>query len=135
MAFDYGKRRIGVAVGNRLVATAQPLGSIQFSSNEALFQEINTLLRDWQPTLLLVGLPLYPDGKPHQMTREAQRFSNRLSGRYRLPVTLVDERYSSVEAERRHTQDSDAEAACIILEQYLSESSRFELQPEVSPRE
>ena len=85
------------------------------------------LLREWQPDLLVVGLPRHPDGTPHAMTQLATRFGNQLNGRFNLPVAWVDERYSSVDAEARLRERGDdrsqldAEAACVILQQYLDE--------------
>jgi putative Holliday junction resolvase len=126
LAFDYGEKRIGVAVGNSLTRSARPLVVVQNRSREYRFDAVGKLIGEWKPDALVVGLPMHPDGTPHEMTQLAKRFGNQLNGRFNLPVTWVDERYSSVEAEagmrangRSGTDMLDAEAACIILQQYL----------------
>lgn len=129
LAFDYGEQRIGVAVGNSLTRSARPLVVLQNRNREYRFEAVGKLLAEWKPDALVVGLPMHPDGTPHAMTQLAKRFGNQLNGRFNLPVTWVDERYSSVEAEasmrgsgRASARDSamlDAEAACVILQQYL----------------
>src|SRR5258708_38862383 len=126
LAFDYGEKRIGVAVGNSLTRSARPLVVVQNRSREYRFEAVGKLIDEWKPDALVVGLPMHPDGTPHEMTQLAKRFGNQLNGRFNLPVTWVDERYSSVEAEagmrakgRAGADMLDAEAACIILQQYL----------------
>lgn len=129
LAFDYGEKRIGVALGNVLAHSARPLTVIQNRNRDYRFEAVGALLREWQPDLLVVGLPSHPDGTPHAMTQLAKRFGNQLNGRFNLPVVWVDERYSSVDAEARlrdrgdSTDQLDAEAACVILQQYLDERS------------
>jgi putative holliday junction resolvase len=129
LAFDYGEKRIGVALGNVLTQSARPLTVIQNRNREYRFEAVGALLREWQPDLLVVGLPSHPDGTPHAMTQLAKRFGNQLNGRFNLPVVWVDERYSSVDAEARLRErgdgldELDAEAACVILQQYLDERS------------
>jgi putative holliday junction resolvase len=98
LAFDFGERRIGVAVGEHLLATANPLTTIDNESNEIRFQIIATLIKEWQPKLLVVGLPLSLDGTEHAVTQLCKKFARRLNGRFNLPIILIDERYSSVEA-------------------------------------
>lgn len=130
LAFDYGEKRIGVALGNVLTRNARALTVIANKSRDYRFEAIGALLREWRPDLLVVGLPSHPDGAPHFMTQHAQRFGNQLNGRFNLPVVWVDERYSSVDAEARMRERGervgrdvhvDAEAACVILQQYLDE--------------
>ncbi len=127
LAFDYGEKRIGVALGNGLTRSARALTVIQNRSRDYRFEAIGALIREWQPNLLVVGLPTHQDGTPHAMTQQATRFGNQLNGRFNLPVAWVDERYSSVDAEaqlrerRGDTSQLDAEAASIILQQYLDE--------------
>lgn len=121
LAFDFGQKRTGVASGNRIAHTAQALTSIHAEQTEARFAQIQKLIAQWQPDALVVGIPAHPDGTAHEMTRLAQKFARQLAGRFALPVHEVDERYSSVEAESRHAQDVDAEAAAILLEQFFSE--------------
>ena len=120
LAFDFGTRRTGVAVGNRLTRTAQPLKTIA-AQGDALFAPIAAILQEWQPDALVVGVPRHPDGNAHDMTQRAQRFARQLAGRFHLPVHEVDERYSSVEAAAQGARDLDAESARIILEQFLRE--------------
>jgi putative pre-16S rRNA nuclease len=98
LAFDFGTRRIGVAVGNSISGTAQPLTALSGEQNEQRFAAIEALIREWQPAALVVGLPCNDDGTPHEMTRLCQRFANRLKGRFNLPTILVDERYTSAAA-------------------------------------
>ncbi len=129
LGFDYGEKRIGVALGNALTHSARPLTVIQNRNRDYRFEAVGALLREWQPDLLVVGLPTHPDGTPHVMTQLAKRFGNQLNGRFNLPVVWVDERYSSVDAEARLRErgegldELDAEAACVILQQYLDERS------------
>lgn len=126
LAFDYGERRIGVAIGNTLLRQARALTILPNLNRESRFNEVGRLIGEWQPSALVVGLPLHPDGTPHAMTQQARRFGNQLNGRFGLPVTWVDERYSSVAAAHamgasRKGEPVDAEAARIILQQYFDE--------------
>jgi len=120
LAFDFGLKRIGVAVGNSLLKQAQPLTIIDAATNDAKFAAITTLLQQWQPARCIVGLPLHPDGAAHAMTERCRRFANQLHGRFSLPVLLVDERYSSAVIPQRRGERIDAEAAAIILQQYFA---------------
>lgn len=120
LGFDFGVRRIGVAIGNTLTCSARPLSQIDARVSERSFEAIERLLREWQPHKLVVGRPLHPDGARHAMTDRCERFARQLNGRFRLPVELVDERYSSVDAAAAGASDAlDAESAAIILRQYL----------------
>ena len=101
LAFDFGEKRIGVAVGNSISRTAQPLLTIQDERNAPRFAAIAGLIGEWQPAALVVGAPCNDDGSPHELTRLCQRFANRLKGRFGLPVILVDERYTSTAASSR----------------------------------
>ncbi|WP_435627630.1 Holliday junction resolvase RuvX [Candidatus Ferrigenium straubiae] len=98
LAFDFGTRRIGVAVGNTLLRSANPLTTIDEEKTDARFAMIAALLAEWQPCALVVGLPSNDDGTPHELTALARRFANRLKGRFNLPAILVDERYTSLSA-------------------------------------
>lgn len=118
LALDFGLKRTGFAVGNRLLGTAQPQGTIT-AEGDARFVKIAHQLHTWQPDALVVGVPYHPDGAEHENTLRARRFARQLRGRYKLPVFEVDERYSTTEALERGAQDADAMAACIILEQFL----------------
>ena len=123
MAFDYGTRRVGVAVGNSITRAGQALKTITAVNADALFKEIERLLAEWQPNQLVVGLPTHPDGAEHEMTAKSRRFGNQLHGRFNLPVDWVDERYSSVvlENDADMHDNLDAHSAALILEQYFAE--------------
>ena len=123
MAFDYGTRRVGVAVGNSISKRGQALKTIAAPSSDVLFKEIDCLLKEWQPDQLVVGRPVHPDGASHEMTAKAVRFGNQLHGRFHLPVHWVDERYTSVVLEgNADVRDNlDAHSAVIILEQFFAE--------------
>ena len=126
LAFDYGERRVGVAVGNTLLGQARPLRTLALTG-DARFAAIGALLQEWQPDALVVGVPFHPDGAEHENTRRARRFARQLHGRFGLPVVEVDERWSTTEAQAqagvrpRGVADAglDARAAAVILEQYL----------------
>lgn len=118
LALDFGLKRTGLAVGNRLLKTAQPQGSIH-AEGDARFNKIGDTIREWLPDALVVGVPFHPDGAEHENTRRARKFGRQLAGRFRLPVFEVDERYSTTEALTAGAKDADAMSACIILEQFL----------------
>ncbi|MFN4361474.1 MAG: Holliday junction resolvase RuvX [Hylemonella sp.] len=118
LALDFGLKRTGVAVGNRLLRQAQPRPTIR-AEGDARFEKIALLLQEWQPDALVVGVPFHPDGAPHENTARAQKFARQLRGRFGLPVHEVDERYSTTEALADGAADADAGAACVILEQFL----------------
>ncbi len=118
LALDFGIKRTGFAVGNRLLRTAQPQGTIQ-AEGDARFLQIAQRIKEWQPDALVIGVPFHPDGAEHENTLRARRFSRQLQGRFRRPVFEVDERYSTTEALQMGAKDADAVAACIILEQFL----------------
>jgi putative Holliday junction resolvase len=118
MALDFGLKRTGFAVGNRLMRTAQPQGTITAEGN-ARFDKVAQQLKTWQPDALVVGVPFHPDGAAHENTMRARRFARQLHGRFNLPVFEVDERYTTTEARSNGARDADAAAACIILEQFL----------------
>jgi putative Holliday junction resolvase len=131
LAFDFGERRIGVAVGELEIGVAHPLDTIDAVANDVRFERIEALVNEWQPVLLLVGLPLALDGGEHAMTALARRFALRLQGRYGIETRLVDERLTSVEAEnqirdlgldaRKSRSKIDQLAARLILENYFSQ--------------
>jgi putative holliday junction resolvase len=118
LALDFGLKRTGVAVGNRLLRAAQPQGSIH-AEGDGRFVKISALLAEWQPDALVIGVPFHPDGAEHENTLRARRFGRQLGGRFNLPVFEVDERYTTTEALSSGAKDADAAAACIILEQFL----------------
>jgi putative Holliday junction resolvase len=121
LAFDFGLKRIGVAVGEPELRTAHPLPAV------LRFDEIQPLIAEWQPAALVVGLPTSVQGEAHKMTRQAEDFARRLEKRFKLPVARVDERYTSVEAESRlkglKKKAVDSVAAQLILEQYFDEAA------------
>jgi len=121
LAFDFGLKRIGVAVGEPELRTAHPLPAV------FRFDEIQPLIAQWQPAALVVGLPTSVQGEAHRMTRQAEDFARRLEKRFKLPVARVDERYTSVEAETRlrgfKKKMIDSVAAQLILEQYFHEAA------------
>ena len=133
LAFDFGEKRIGVAVGETRLGQAHPLTTIRALANTERFSAIEALIREWHPVRLVVGLPSSLDGEPHAMTARCTRFANQLRGRFRLPVDTAEERLTSVEAGERlresgHSARSardhlDAMAAQIILECYLERFS------------
>jgi putative Holliday junction resolvase len=134
LAFDFGSRWIGVAVGDTETRIASPLGMFEAQSLSRRMSEVESLLSEWRPQRLLVGLPLEMDGGEHEMTRRARRFARQLESRFRLPVDFADERLSSAAAEstlrergrggRKHKQEAHALAAKVFLQSYLDESPR-----------
>jgi putative Holliday junction resolvase len=126
MAFDFGLKRVGIAVGNSMTRVGQPLKTITAPNVDVLFQEILVLVQEWQPQQLVIGRPVHPDGAEHEMTAKATRFGNQLHGRLNLPVTWVDERYTSaiLESDLKMRDNLDAYSAALILEQYFAEKSQ-----------
>jgi len=118
LAFDFGLKRTGVAVGNRMLRTATPQPTIKAEGDARLVQA-EQRVREWQPDALVVGVPYHPDGASHDNTARAKKFARQLRGRLKLPVYEVDERYSTTEALSAGASDADAGAACVILEQFL----------------
>lgn len=98
LGFDFGEKRIGIAVGETMLKLAHPLITIQAEENAVKFAQIATLIQEWRPSLLVVGLPTYLDGEAHELTHLAKKFAQRLEGRFNLPVVMIDERLSSAEA-------------------------------------
>ncbi|MHA7598783.1 Holliday junction resolvase RuvX [Alicycliphilus sp. T452] len=118
LAFDFGLKRTGVAVGTRMLRTATPQGTIR-AEGDARFAAVAERIGEWQPDALVVGVPCHPDGAPHENTARALKFARQLRGRFGLQVFEVDERYSTTEALASGAGDADAASACIILEQFL----------------
>lgn len=119
--FDFGIKRIGVAMGNTMIGQASPLAVIKSIDNQSRFAEIKTLIDKWGPTRFIVGLPLHPDGAEHEMTARCRRFANQLHGRFDIPVELVDERYSSAVLSQKRGEVIDDRAAAVILQQYFDQ--------------
>ena len=133
LAFDYGKQRIGIAVGQTLTSSVTPLTTLKAVKQKPDWGAIQRLIEEWQPDLLIVGLPLHMDGSEQQLTEEARRFGHKLKGRYNLPVEWMDERLTSHEAEeilrqqggkmRSDKQDIDKIAASLILQSWLTQQT------------
>jgi putative pre-16S rRNA nuclease len=127
LAFDYGEKHIGVAVGQTLTSTANPLGTVRVVRASPDWSAISRMVKTWKPDALVVGLPLNMDGSEQKVTRRARRFRDELLGRYCLPVHLVDERLTTREARDRLASAGRAGsadhpvAAQIILESWLNE--------------
>lgn len=124
LGFDYGERRIGVAVGQTLTRTANPLRVLPAHAGQPDWDEVRRLIETWRPARLIVGLPSTADGAPHPVAEAIRRFGRRLHGRFGLAVEYVDERLSSHEAAALCGNDPaqlDAVAAGLILETWLME--------------
>lgn len=135
LAFDFGLERVGIAVGEAEVGTAHPLPALAALTPTGRLTAIERLIGEWRPALLVVGRPLGEDGAPHEMTRRAERFARQLHGRFGLPVRMVDERYSSAEAESRmraaygarkavklaRAKVLDSQAAQLVLSQFFDD--------------
>lgn len=131
LGFDFGMKNIGVAVGQELTRTANPLTAIKARDGIPDWDQIGKLLTEWQPALLIVGLPLNMDGSEQTMTAAARRFGNRLHGRFNLPVEWQDERLSTYEAldhlgirskmDSRQRSDVDQLSAQLILQSWLNQ--------------
>lgn len=119
LALDFGLKRTGVAVGNRMLRTATPQSTIRAEGAEARLAQVAERLKEWQPDALVVGVPFHPDGASHDNTARARKFARQLRSRFGKTVYEVDERYSTTEALAGGARDADAGAACVILEQFL----------------
>ncbi|UOP04774.1 Holliday junction resolvase RuvX [Conchiformibius kuhniae] len=129
LAFDFGEVRIGVAQGETQIGIAHPLATVTGNSNAQKFERIAALVAQWQPQYFVVGLPVHADGTPHELTRLAQRFGERLQRRFALPVYWADERFSSLYAEellhqarvfgKKHKQVLDQVAAQALLQWFF----------------
>ncbi len=133
IAFDYGEKRIGVAVGQTVTNTATPLKPLLAKDGQPDWQTVERLIKEWQPDYLLVGLPLNMDTTEQLLTRRAKKFANRLKGRFGIAVKMMDERLSSVEAREQlfsaggfkglNKNSIDSQAACLILESWFNSHS------------
>ncbi len=121
MGFDYGFKKIGVAVGQTVTRTANSLSILKARNGVPNWQAIETLVTEWQPQLFVVGLPLNMDGTASEMSRRAEKFARQLHGRFNIPFETVDERLSTRAAREESDGEIDHIAARIILETYLSE--------------
>jgi len=132
IGLDFGERRIGVAVGETSIGIASAVGVIKEAGDAARLAAIDRLEAEWHPAAFVVGQPKHSDGSEHAIARRAARFARRLAARYRLPVMLVDETLTSVEAERQLREVDarplrkthvDAVAAALILQSYFDDPS------------
>ena len=129
LAFDFGLKRIGVAFGNSLTKTASGVAVVEAQNDEQRFGKIESLIKEWQPEGLVVGVPRQPDGADTELTTRCERFARQLEGRFSLPCALVDERYTSSimescmggKAAREQKGRVDMGSACLILEQFFLE--------------
>ncbi|HXH03760.1 MAG TPA: Holliday junction resolvase RuvX [Candidatus Competibacteraceae bacterium] len=132
LGFDFGRSRIGVAVGQELTGSARPLATLPCPRQQPDWPAIAALLEEWRPQLLVVGVPRHADGSANAVTEAALRFSRQLQGRFRLPVAIIDERLSSHAAQERIAESSlkrrrrrdpallDSTAAALILESWFN---------------
>lgn len=128
LGFDFGTKRIGIAIGQEVTGTANPLTTITAVKHKPNWESISKIIKEWQPDLLVVGLPVHMDGSEQAMTQAAKRFSNQLNGRYQIPIALMDERLSSNEAESILKEQSgftdkaqiDMISAQLILQSWMS---------------
>ncbi len=131
LAFDYGTKVIGVAIGQSLTGTASPLTPLKARDGVPNWDQVQQLIAEWKPTLLVVGLPLNMDGSASEIGQRAEKFGRRLHGRFQLPVAMADERLSSFEAKGRiiartgsrdfKDRDVDSVSAQLILESWFAE--------------
>ena len=128
LAFDYGAKRVGIAVGESALRTAHALSTLTVPATQ-LLDAVAKVVDEWKPARFVVGRPAHEDGTPHAMTARCERFARQLSARFRLPSSFVDERYTSIDAEAalraqgvrttNHRGQSDSLAAAFILERYF----------------
>ena len=134
LGFDFGEKRIGVAVGNTVTSQAQALTTLHVESNAARLCAVEKLVAEWQPASFVIGQPEHADGQPHDVAHLAKKFGNRLTEKFRLPVAYINETLSSVEASSilgargvkgiAQRAEIDAVAAQVILQSYLDERAR-----------
>lgn len=130
LGFDFGTKHIGVAVGQTVTRTANPLTALKADNGIPRWQDIDALIQEWAPQVLLVGIPLNMDGSEQLLTHQARKFANRLADRYKLPVHHIDERLTTVEAKQQLFEQGgyraltksqiDSYAAKIIIESWFA---------------
>ncbi len=133
LGFDYGERRIGIATGQTITASATPLTTLKCINQKPDWVAIEKLITQWQPDALIVGLPLYLDGNSSDMTTKAERFARQLEGRFHLPVFTINESLTSFEAEQQlqqhkkidqhNKEEIDKMAAAIIVQNWLEQNT------------
>ena len=126
LGFDYGTKKIGIAVGQTITGTANPLTTLRYVKDKPDWDGIEKIIQQWQPDDLVVGLPMDTDDTETEITHAARRFARRLEGRFRLKVHMADERLTSAGARTlagkvKKTEELDALAAKLILETWLNE--------------
>ncbi len=129
LGFDFGKKSIGVAIGQELTGNATPLGSVKATDGKPNQEQLTKYFTEWQPDLIIVGLPLNMDGSPQQLTFDAKKFGNRLANQFKLPIEFQDERLTTADAKeqlfhsggyRNLKKDHiDAESARLIIESFF----------------
>lgn len=132
IGFDFGKKYIGVAVGQEITGSASPLGSIKANDGIPHWESLASYLTEWQPDLIVVGLPLNMDGSEQQLTKDARKFGNRIAGRFGLKVEFQDERLTTADAKEQlfsrggyknlKKDNIDAESARLIIESFFEQS-------------
>lgn len=132
IGFDFGKKYIGVAVGQEITGSASPLGSVKAKDGIPHWDSLGAYLKEWQPDIVVVGLPLNMDGSEQQLTLDAKKFGKRVAGRYGLKVEFQDERLTTADAKQRlfsqggyknlSKDNIDAESAALIIESYFEAS-------------
>jgi putative Holliday junction resolvase len=132
IGFDFGKKYIGVAVGQEITGSASPLGSVKATDGIPHWDSLSVFLTEWQPDLVVVGLPLNMDGSEQQLTKDARKFGNRLAGRFGLKVEFQDERLTTADAKEQlfarggfknlKKDNIDAESARLIIESFFEQS-------------
>jgi putative Holliday junction resolvase len=132
IGFDFGKKFIGIAVGQEITGSASPLGSIKATDGIPHWDSLTSYLTQWQPDLIVVGLPLNMDGSEQQLTKDARKFGNRLAGRFGLKVEFQDERLTTADAKEQlfarggyknlKKDNIDAESARLIIESFFEQS-------------
>lgn len=132
IGFDFGKKYIGVAVGQEITGSASPLGSIKANDGIPHWDSLASYLTEWQPDLIVVGLPLNMDGSEQQLTKDARKFGNRIAGRFGLKVEFQDERLTTADAKEQlfsrggyknlKKDNIDAESARLIIESFFEQS-------------
>lgn len=129
LGFDFGKKYIGVAVGQELTGSASPLGSVKANDGIPNWEQLSKFIDEWQPDFIVVGLPLNMDGSSQQLTFDAKKFGNRLANRYKVLVEFQDERLTTADAKEQlfarggyknlKKDNIDAESARLIIESYF----------------
>ncbi len=132
IGFDFGKKYIGVAVGQEITGSASPLGSIKANDGIPHWESLSSYLTEWQPDLIVIGLPLNMDGSEQQLTKDAKKFGNRIAGRFGLKVEFQDERLTTADAKEQlfsrggyknlKKDNIDAESARLIIESFFEQS-------------